>query len=157
MGRKIKNNIPAETPPEEEIYLSPQDAAEMFSNDKKFLKACKNISPINPEKIIDRVANIEQKELALSTSGVTRQRVYDEISLMLKAVKKKEILKDGVLSVEEEPDMTVRSKGVELALKAFGDLKEFERAVNTTHNKVVYQWLQVNNSGINPGNPTRIE
>lgn len=96
---------------------------------------------------IDRVGNISQKELALSTSGVTRRKVYEEIGGMLRAVKKVERVDGGVVVTSEEPDMVMRARGVELALKAFGDLKEFERVGgNVTHNKVVYQWLNVQNN-----------
>lgn len=90
---------------------------------------------------IDRVGNISQKELALSTSGVTRRKVYEEIGGMLRAVKKVERVDGGMVVTSEEPDMVMRARGVELALKAFGDLKEFERVGgNVTHNTVVYQW-----------------
>ena len=93
---------------------------------------------------IDRVSSIEQKELALSSVGVTREKVYREIKGMLEAVKVREELRDGEVVSIDEPDMAIRAKGVELALKAFGDLKEFDRAVNSvTHNKVIYQWNPV--------------
>lgn len=97
---------------------------------------------------IDRVGSIEQKEIALSLANLKRVEVYRRIKEMLDAVKVVE--RDpvgGVVTTEEEPDMVMRAKGVELALKAFGDLKEFERVGgNVTHNKVVYQWLNVQNN-----------
>lgn len=97
------------------------------------------VPDVNDE--IDRVGNISQKELALSISGVTRRRVYEEIGGMLRAMKKVDRMNGGVIVEEEEPDMVMRARGVELALKAFGDLKEFERVGgNVTHNTVVYQW-----------------
>lgn len=93
---------------------------------------------------IDKVANVEQKERAMAEAGVTRVRVYKKINELLNAVKVVEELKDGQVVLTEVPDVTANAKGAELALKAFNDLKEFQAAVGTTHNKVVYQWLNVN-------------
>lgn len=94
--------------------------------------------------LLDRVNDIAQKEKAMSASGVTRRKVYDHISKLLSAeietrVYNKESLEWVVSSV---PDMEKRTKGAELALKAFGDLKEMSKVdVGVVHNKVVYQWL----------------
>lgn len=107
----------------------------------------KNSEVLVPVDKIDRVGNIEQKELALSSANLKRIGVYRRIKEMLDAVEVREEIHDGQIKKIEEPDMSMRARGVELALKAFGDLKEFDRAVNNvTHNKVVYQWLAMDNS-----------
>lgn len=98
----------------------------------------------DPPILFDKIASVEQKETALKTAGVTRELVYRGIFDGLKAVKKTEKLVDGELITIEEPDETVRLKNRELALKAFGDLKEFQVTGSVTHNKVVYQWLNIN-------------
>lgn len=132
MGRtkKIKNNIPAEIPT--------------------------TVPVLNTKKNIDRIASVEQKESAMAEAGVTRLKTYKVINDLLTAVKIVETLQDGQVIKTEVPDVTANSKGAELALKAFNDLKEFQASVGSIHNKVVYQWLNVNTSAGNPVPPTRI-
>lgn len=86
----------------------------------------------------DRVNNINQKEAALYLSGVTRRKVYDRIGELLDAKTK---VKVGCTSVgeeiwEERADLGRRKEGCELAMRAFGDSKEF-LAVNTQVNNVL--------------------
>lgn len=80
------------------------------------------------EKEIDRVGDVGQKELALDKAGLKRVEVYRRIKEMLDAVTVEETLEDGMVVKTEVPNMVMRAKGVELALKAFGDLKEFDKA-----------------------------
>lgn len=79
--------------------------------------------------MIERVGDVGQKEIALDAAGLKRVRVYAEIKRMLEAVKVVEKMNsDGTITRSDEPDNAIRAKGVELALKAFGDLKEFDKA-----------------------------
>lgn len=90
----------------------------------------------------DKVNNQVSKELAMSRAGVTRRKTYEVISELLTA--EKELVgydKNGVEVRESIPDLDKRRQGAELALKAFGDLKEMKEAGNNnTYNTVVYQW-----------------
>jgi len=86
---------------------------------------------------IDRVNNINQKEESLYKAGVTRRRTYEVIGELLNAVKKISGTDDfGMPTVSEEPDLQRRKEGAELAMRAFGDSKEF-LAVNTQVNNVM--------------------
>ena len=85
-------------------------------------------------KEIDRVGDVGQKELALSKAELRRIDVYRRIKEMLDAVDVKEVLSQGMLVKTEVPNIAIRAKGVELALKAFGDLKEFDKAGSVTNN-----------------------
>lgn len=95
----------------------------------------------------DRVGNVEQKERNLAAANITRLYTYKKIYEMMNAVKRvtAEDLDGKLIVLSEEPDMAIRAKGVELAMKAFGDLKEFERVVNgnVTNNTVIYKWGDV--------------
>lgn len=90
----------------------------------------------------DKVNNQVSKELAMSRAGVTRRKTYEVICELLTA--EKELVgydKNGVEVRESIPDLDKRRQGAELALKAFGDLKEMKEAGNNnTYNTVVYQW-----------------
>lgn len=86
---------------------------------------------------IDRVNNINQKEESLYKAGVTRRRTYEVIGELLNAVKKISGTDDfGMPTMSEEPDLQRRKEGAELAMRAFGDSKEF-LAVNTQVNNVM--------------------
>ena len=85
-------------------------------------------------KEIDRVGSVEQKELALDKAGLKRVEVYRRIKEMLDAGKEVDELFEGKIVTTIVPDMAMRAKGVELALKAFGDLKEFDKAGSVTNN-----------------------
>lgn len=96
-----------------------------------------------PESV-DRVNNVVHKERALYEAGVTRRKVYENINLLLEAsVSSREFDKDSrEWHVVATPDLERRKQGSELALKAFGDLKEMVKVGDVvTHNKIVYQWL----------------
>lgn len=90
----------------------------------------------------DRVNNQASKELAMSKAGVTRRRTYEVICELLSAVKRVVGYDSrGMEVVSEEPDLDKRKMGAELALKAFGDLKEMKDVGGqVTYNTVVYQW-----------------
>lgn len=90
----------------------------------------------------DRVNNQGSKELAMSKAGVTRRRTYEVICELLSAVKRVVGYDSrGMEVVSEEPDLDKRKMGAELALKAFGDLKEMKDVGGqVTYNTVVYQW-----------------
>lgn len=90
----------------------------------------------------DRVNNIIHKERAMYEAGVTRRRTYEVICELLTAVKRVVGYDSrGMEVVTEEPDLDKRKMGAELALKAFGDLKEMKDVGGqTTYNTVVYQW-----------------
>lgn len=90
----------------------------------------------------DRVNNQGSKELAMSKAGVTRRRTYEVICELLTAVKRVVGYDSrGMEVVTEEPDLDKRKMGAELALKAFGDLKEMKDVGGqVTYNTVVYQW-----------------
>lgn len=90
----------------------------------------------------DRVNNQGSKELAMSRAGVTRRRTYEVICELLSAVKRVVGYDSrGMEVVSEEPDLDKRKMGAELALKAFGDLKEMKDVGGqVTYNTVVYQW-----------------
>lgn len=111
-------------------------------------KSIDRIASVEPSlnKVIDKIASVEQKEIAMAEAGVTRVKTYKVINNLLTATKTVEILKDGEIIKTEVPDVQANAKGAELALKAFNDLKEFERTAGVTHNKVVYQWLNVSNN-----------
>ena len=85
-------------------------------------------------KEIDRVGDVGQKEFALDKAGLKRVEVYRRIKEMMDAVDVKEVLSQGMLVKTEVPNIAIRAKGVELALKAFGDLKEFDKAGSVTNN-----------------------
>lgn len=86
---------------------------------------------------IDRVNNIIQKEESLYKAGVTRRKVYERIGELLNATRKiSSTDENGVPQVTEEPDLQRRKEGAELAMRAFGDSKEF-LAINTQINKVM--------------------
>lgn len=86
---------------------------------------------------IDRVNNIIQKEESLYKAGVTRRKVYERIGELLNATRKISSTDDnGIPQVTEEPDLQRRKEGAELAMRAFGDSKEF-LAVNTQVNNVM--------------------
>lgn len=91
---------------------------------------------------IDRCSDLSQKERALYEAGVTRKRVCEEIMRLLNAVKKVETVEDGVVVTTEEPDLAMRDRGIEKAIKMFGDYKEFERVQKMEFN------LQVNHIDI---------
>ena len=95
----------------------------------------------------DKVGNVEQKERNLAAANITRLYTYKKIYEMMNAVKRvtAEDLDGKMVVLSEEPDMAIRAKGVEMALKCFGDLKEFERVVNgnVTNNTVIYKWGDV--------------
>ncbi len=91
----------------------------------------------------DRVNNILHKEAAMHKSGVTRATVYNNIKLLLDAsVETREFDADRKEWVTTSvPDLDRRKQGAELALKAFGDLKEMQRVEGAvTHKQVVYKW-----------------
>lgn len=90
----------------------------------------------------DKVNNQASKELAMSKAGVTRRRTYEVICELLSAVKRVVGYDSrGMEVVSEEPDLDKRKMGAELALKAFGDLKEMKDVGGqVTYNTVVYQW-----------------
>lgn len=101
--------------------------------------------PLPESEIIpveDKVNNQSSKELAMSRAGVTRRRTYEVICELLSAVKRVVGYDSkGMEIVSEEPDLDKRKMGAELALKAFGDLKEMKDVGGqTTYNTVVYQW-----------------
>lgn len=106
--------------------------------------AVEAINPVVEQQIPieDRVNNQVSKELAMSRAGVTRRKTYEVICELLTA--DKEIIvydKNGVEVKERLPDLDKRKQGAELALKAFGDLKEMKDfGNNNTYNTVVYQW-----------------
>lgn len=86
---------------------------------------------------IDRVNNINQKEESLYRAGVTRRKVYERIGELLNATKRVVGYDSrGMEVVSEEPDLGRRKEGAELAMRAFGDSKEF-LAVNTQVNNVM--------------------
>lgn len=86
---------------------------------------------------IDRVNNITQKEESLYKAGVTRRKVYERIGELLNATKRVVGYDSrGMEVVSEEPDLGRRKEGAELAMRAFGDSKEF-LAVNTQVNNVM--------------------
>lgn len=78
---------------------------------------------------IEKVGSVEERELALAEAGLTRVEVYRGILEGLRAVKKVEKVVDGEIVMVEEPDETVRIKNRELALKAFGDLKDMDKGL----------------------------
>lgn len=90
----------------------------------------------------DKVNNQSSKELAMSKAGVTRRRTYEVICELLSAVKTEVGYDEKGRPVSTEvPDLDKRKMGAELALKAFGDLKEMKDLGNsTTYNTVVVQW-----------------
>lgn len=92
--------------------------------------------------IKDRVGNVRDKEVALADAGVTRLGVYSVIREGLEATREQVSYdEDGVKVIEIVPDFDKRNKAAELALKAFGDLKEQAIVGNVTnHNKVIYSW-----------------
>lgn len=98
--------------------------------------------PSSEIPVEDRVNNQSSKELAMSKAGVTRRRTYEVICELLSAVKRVVGYDSrGMEVVSEEPDLDKRKMGAELALKAFGDLKEMKDVGGqVTYNTVVYQW-----------------
>lgn len=89
----------------------------------------------------DRISNILHKERALYKSGVTRKLVYDTIREGLTATKTEtRYLENGDSQTTQVPDLERRTRAAELALKAFGDLKEHTITGNVTHNTVIYKW-----------------
>lgn len=85
----------------------------------------------------DRINNISQKEVSLYKAGVTRRKVYERIRELLDSTKKVVGYDSkGMEVVTEEPDTDKRAKGIEYAMRAFGDMKEFV-AVNTQVNNVM--------------------
>lgn len=98
--------------------------------------------PSSAIPVEDRVNNQGSKELAMSKAGVTRRRTYEVICELLSAVKRVVGYDSrGMEVVSEEPDLDKRKMGAELALKAFGDLKEMKDVGGqVTYNTVVYQW-----------------
>lgn len=50
---------------------------------------------------------------------------------------------NGCVEKVDEPDMAMMAKGVELALKAFGDLKEFDKAGSVTNNFTFATMVQI--------------
>lgn len=95
------------------------------------------------EKEMDRVGDVGQKELALSKADLRRIDVYRRIREMVDAVKSVEKIVNGCVEKVDEPDMVMRAKGVELALKAFGDLKEFDKAGSVTNNFTFATMVQI--------------
>ena len=82
----------------------------------------------------DRINNVEQKEVALHTSGVTRRKAYEAVYRGLTAKKKVEKINDvGVKEITEEDDIEKQLKAAELAARLFGDAKE---GVNIMQNNV---------------------
>lgn len=74
---------------------------------------------------IDRINDVTGKEIAISKSGLKRQLAYQRLNEGLSAVRViEEISADGDPKTIEVPDMLVRHKYVETALKIFGDLKD---------------------------------
>lgn len=118
--------------------LSPE---EYQGTPKKKIKVVEEV-PSESIPVEDRVNNQGSKELAMSKAGVTRRRTYEVICELLTAVKV-EVYYDyqGKECVRELPDLDKRRQGAELALKAFGDLKEMKDVSGqVTYNTVVYQW-----------------
>lgn len=98
---------------------------------------------------VDRINNISQKEKALYESKVTRRKVYERIGELLDATKTvKGYDSDGNAVETIEPDLQRRKEGAELAMRAFGDSKEF-LSVNTQVNNVmdVKSIIEAINSG----------
>lgn len=96
-----------------------------------------------PKVEIDRVGDVGQKELALSKADLRRIDVYRRIREMVNAVKSVEKIVNGCVEKVDEPDMAMRARGVELALKAFGDLKEFDKAGSVTNNFTFATMVQI--------------
>ena len=85
---------------------------------------------------VEKVGDISGKEVAMSKAGVTRRKAYEVIREMLEATK--EVVSYNYKGEEVREivaDLDRRSKGVELALKAFGDMKDSVQ-VNTQVNNV---------------------
>lgn len=98
---------------------------------------------------VDRINSISQKEKALYESKVTRRKVYERIGELLDATKTvKGYDSDGNAVETIEPDLQRRKEGAELAMRAFGDSKEF-LSVNTQVNNVmdVKSIIEAINSG----------
>lgn len=98
---------------------------------------------------VDRINNISQKEKALYESKVTRRKVYERIGELLDATKTVAGYDSDGNAVETiEPDLQRRKEGAELAMRAFGDSKEF-LSVNTKVNNVmdVKSIIEAINSG----------
>lgn len=135
-----KKNIPSETTskPDDNLPVQTRSIEELAS-------------AVITHPSIDRVNDIEQKEVAMSQAGVTRRKVYEHISSLLSAVvETREYDKDSKEWITTTvPDVEKRTKGTELALKAFGDLKEMQKVnVGSVHNKVVYQWLSAPSANV---------
>lgn len=97
------------------------------------------------EQLFDAVNDISQKESAMHSSGVTRRKVYNHINDLLTAtIETKDFDAETKTWITNSvPDMDKRTKGAELALKAFGDLKEMQKVDGPkTYNTVIYQWKQ---------------
>lgn len=112
-------------------------------------KKPKNLSIIPPEEksilpveetlpiTADRINNIAQKETAAFKAGVTRKLALEALAEGLKAVKT--IEENGYYV--DKPDTAARTKAAETILKFFGDMKDFQAAVdNSRHTHVTYQW-----------------
>ncbi len=88
-------------------------------------------------KEIDRVKNIGQKELALNSVGITRQKVYKIIAEALEA--KTELIEPdakGNLIFKEIPDNRRREWAVDKVVKLLGDevLQNNTETVNNNFN-----------------------
>lgn len=88
-----------------------------------------------PKVDIDRVGDVGQKEMALAKAGATRKLWAEKIVLLLNATKTTEKLgSDGTMIIDIVPDLDKVAKGLDLLGKAFGDLKEFDKAGSVTNN-----------------------
>lgn len=101
----------------------------------------------------DRVNNIIHKETAMYKAGVTRNKVYGVINDLLSAEDVSRSYDKELGWVETRvANVEKRAKGAELALKAFGDLKEMNRIEgNVTHNTVIYKWGDVRVAAVDVG------
>ncbi len=76
---------------------------------------------LDPPTILDKQ---QIKELALIEAGVTRKALYDRLFDGINAVKSRvDVNDEGDQVVVKEPDMVVRHKYIETALRVIGDLK----------------------------------
>lgn len=95
------------------------------------MKTKKDMLPVE----IDRVGNVEQRELRLSEAGVSRKKVYVRLMELLDAVKmERVVLEDGRVEMVEVADQDRRAKGLEMALRLFGDMKDNSVNVQVNNN-----------------------
>lgn len=78
---------------------------------------------------------LTKKDLALEKAGVTRPLLYSRLTEGLNAVKKRIGSDDCGEPIEiEEPDLIIRHKYLDTALRVFGDLKDNSVAVGVSVN-----------------------